>query len=72
MNIAKSIKVAAAMREMTQAQVAEESGIGEVTISKLVNNKTSCKLSTLICLAKTFEMPVWKFIRLGEIELGEK
>ena len=66
MNIRKSIRVACAMRDMTQEQVAKESGVSESSISKLINGKAMCKQVTLEALANTFDMPVSEFVSLGE------
>jgi|TARA_R110000851_G_scaffold135594_3_gene271078 transcriptional regulator with XRE-family HTH domain len=66
MDIGKSIRVACAMRDMTQESVSKQSNISESTISKLVNGKSACKQATLELLAKTFDMAASEFIALGE------
>lgn len=66
MNIGKSIKIACAMRDLTHYELADKAGVSTVTLSSLVNNKTSCKQKTLESLAKAVDLPVSEFIALGE------
>ena len=65
MDIGKSIRVACAMKDMTQKELAEASNISDATISYIVNGK-SCKEQMLKNIAGAFEMKVSEFIALGE------
>lgn len=66
MNIGRSIRVACAQKDMTQLDLATNTGVSEVTISKLVNDRVKCKQQTLEAMAKAFDMQVSYFIALGE------
>ena len=66
MNIGKSIKVACALAEITQDELATRSGVRPATISGLVKGRGNCKQSTMEAIAKAVDMPVSEFIKLGE------
>lgn len=65
-NIAKSIKIACAQREINQQELSKMTGVSEVTISGIINKKGNCRHSTLEAFAQAFGMPVSEFIALGE------
>lgn len=66
MNIAKSINVAQAMRDMNRKTLAELTGIHEVNISKMVNGKHGISSVQVELFAKAFGMKVSEFVALGE------
>lgn len=66
MNIPKSIKVALASKDMTRQQLAEQTGIHETNISKMVNGKYGISADQVELFATAFHMKVSDFIKLGE------
>lgn len=66
MNIPKSIRVALAMRGMTQGQLAEATKIHQSNISKMMNGKYSVSDSHLQTIADAVDMKVSELIALGE------
>ena len=66
MNIKRSIRIAAAMQDLNQEQVAERTGINKATISQLINGKTNCTQATLEKLLKGFGLSASEFFKLGE------
>lgn len=65
MNLSKSLKVAIAMRSLTQKQLGELSGLGAVTLSYM-SRVGQCSTTTLQAICKVLEMKVSEFIALGE------
>lgn len=65
MNVGKSIKVALAMREMKQVELARKMEVGEVYISRLANSDHA-GMGTVTKLAKAVDMTVADFLKLGE------
>jgi plasmid maintenance system antidote protein VapI len=65
MNVGKSIKVALAMRDMKQKELAEVMGVKPASVSQLAS-QTSCTGETLGKLAAAFGMAASEFIKLGE------
>lgn len=66
MNISKSIRVALAMRGMTQGQLAKATKIHQSNISKMMNGKYSVSDSHLQVIADAVDMKVSELIALGE------
>lgn len=66
MNIRKSIRMACAIKDWSQDDLSEASGISTATVSNVVNGKTGCKQKTLEAFADAFDMPVSEFVALGE------
>ena len=64
-NISKSIKVCCAIRDITQTELAERSGLQQSHIS-YVTKKGSCSFETLEKLAKGLDYKVSEFIEWGE------
>ena len=65
MNISKSIRVALAMRELTQKQLAERLGMYESAVSQLVN-RSSITTDKLKQVADALDMRVSELVALGE------
>lgn len=65
MNISKSIRVALAMRELTQKQLAERLGMYESSVSQLVN-RSSITTDKLKQVADALDMRVSELVALGE------
>lgn len=65
MNVSKSIRVALAMRELTQKQLAERLGMYESAVSQLVN-RSSITTDKLKQVADALEMKVSELVALGE------
>jgi len=65
MNIRKSIKVACATKGITQRELSSKSGIGESTIS-IIMNKNKSNTDTLIDISYALNMSLSSFIALGE------
>lgn len=66
MNIGKSIRVAVAMRGITQGKLAEMAGIHPVNLSKMANGKAGLQGDSLQRVADAVGMKVSEFIQLGE------
>lgn len=65
MNVSKSIRVALAMRELTQKQLAERLGMYESAVSQLVN-RSSITTDKLKQVADALDMRVSELVALGE------
>lgn len=65
MNVSKSIRVALAMRELTQKQLAERLGMYESAVSQLVN-RSSITTDKLKQVADALDMKVSELVALGE------
>ena len=65
MNVSKSIRVALAMRELTQKQLAERLGMYESAVSQLVN-RSSITTDKLKQVANALDMRVSELVALGE------
>ena len=65
MNVSKSIRVALAMRELTQKQLAERLGMYESAVSQLVN-RSSITTDKLKRVADALDMRVSELVALGE------
>ena len=65
MNLTRSIKIALAQNDKTQTELARELGVTKSTVNKFTN-AGSMNTDTLQRLANHFEMPVSKFVALGE------
>lgn len=66
MNIAKSIRVGLAIRDLTVSDIKECVDKSAQTVSYWMNNKSNPTLSDLEKLAKLFEVKVSTFIEWGE------
>lgn len=66
MNLAKSIRVAMAMRGLNQGQLAALTGIHQTNLSKMLNGKYGINDETLQKIADAVEMKVSDFVKLGE------
>ena len=64
-NVSKAIRVALAMKEMNQKQLAERLGMYESAVSQLVN-KTSITTNKLKQVADALDMRVSELVALGE------
>ena len=64
-NVSKSIRVALAMRELTQKQLAERLGMYESAVSQLVN-RSSITTDKLKQVADALDMRVSELVALGE------
>ena len=64
-NVSKSIRVALAMRELTQKQLAERLGMYESAVSQLVN-RSSITTDKLKQVADALGMKVSELVALGE------
>ena len=65
MNVSKSIRVALAMRELTQKQLAERLGMYESAVSQLVN-RSSITTDKLKQVADALGMKASELVALGE------
>lgn len=65
MNVSKSIRVALAMRELTQKQLAERLGMYESAVSQLVN-RSSITTDKLKQVSDALGMKVSELVALGE------
>jgi transcriptional regulator with XRE-family HTH domain len=65
MNVGKSLKIALAQREITQAELAEKIGVSGANLSKTANTATASG-TTIDKLAKGLDMSASEFIALGE------
>jgi DNA-binding Xre family transcriptional regulator len=65
MNLSKSLKIALAMRGLTQKQLGELSGLGAVTLSYM-SRVGQCSTTTLQAICNVLEMKASEFIALGE------
>ena len=65
MNISKSIRVALAMKEMNQKQLAERLGVHEPAVSQMVN-RASITTGKLKQVADVLGMKVSELVALGE------
>jgi transcriptional regulator with XRE-family HTH domain len=66
MDIAKSLRVAQAMKGVTQQELSDEASLSVVTLSHLKNGKVKFSETTLKKLSKAFNMKTSVFIALGE------
>ena len=64
--LGKSINVACAMKEKTQAELASYIGRSEATVSKYCNGKLKPSYETVDLIAEFFDMAMSDFIKLGE------
>jgi len=65
MHVGKSIQIALVQRGMKKGELAKVLGTTSATISTLCSSK-ACSGKRLSELAKVFNMPVSKFVALGE------
>lgn len=65
MNVSKAIRIALAMKEMNQKQLAERMGMYESAVSQLVN-RSSITTDKLKQVADALGMKVSELISLGE------
>ena len=65
MNLSKAIRVALAMKEMNQKQLAERLGMYESAMSQLIN-RSSITTEKLTQIADALEMKVSELVALGE------
>lgn len=65
MDLKKSIRMAAAMNDTTQTEIAEKSGFSSAQMSLLLS-RGSCTTSTLSKIAAALDMKVSELIKLGE------
>lgn len=66
MNIGKSIRVAVAMRGITQGKLAELAGIHPVNLSRMANGKAGLQGENLQRVAEAVGLKVSEFVALGE------
>ena len=66
MNIGRSIRIAAAMRDMRQKDFAAAAGVSTVTVTEIITGKRLCSQSVLEKLSAAAEMKCSEFIALGE------
>ena len=66
MNIKKSVKLAMAHRDLSQKQLAKLAGVGEVTISNLVTDKSNTSTDVINQIAEATGYSLSEFIALGE------
>lgn len=64
-NVGKSLKIAMAMREIKQVEMAKDMKVSQVYISRLANSQHA-GIGTVSKLAKILGMSVSEFIALGE------
>ena len=67
MNLSKAIRVALAMKEMNQKQLAERLGMYESAMSQLIN-RPSITTEKLTQIADALDMKVSELVALGEGE----
>lgn len=65
MNIKRSVRIALAKKDMTQAEMAKIVGVTPATLS-LIINREEIPTGRLEQFATAFEMSVSDFIKLGE------
>lgn len=65
MNVGKSIRVAMAMKNMRNSELAEKLGVTQSTVSVMCSRDTAAG-QTLKALAEIFEMKVSELLALGE------
>ena len=65
MNLSKAIRVALAMKEMNQKQLAERLGMYESAMSQLINRQ-SITTEKLTQIADALDMKVSELVALGE------
>ena len=65
MNVSKAIRVALAMKEMNQKQLAERLGVHEPAVSQMVN-RASITTGKLKQVADVLGMKVSELVALGE------
>ena len=65
MNLSKAIRVALAMKEMNQKQLAERLGMYESAMSQLIN-RPSITTEKLTQIADALDMKVSELVSLGE------
>lgn len=65
MNIKKSLAISLAMQGINQKQLAELSGVTEMTISRMANSNESTT-TTIRAVCGALNMKVSEFIALGE------
>jgi len=66
MDLKRSLAICMAEANINQKDLALRMGIIPANISR-INMTGTCTTSTLISLAKAFNMPVYKFIKKGEV-----
>jgi len=66
MDIGKSIRIACAMNDIKQKDLARLANVSAVTISHTINKKHACSSKNIELFAKAFGMRVSEFIALGE------
>ena len=66
MNVSKAIRVALAMKEMNQKQLAERLGMYESAVSQMVNRGASITTGKLKQVADALGMKVSELVALGE------
>jgi len=67
--MAKQIKVELTERDMTQAQLAQQIGVGRVVMSRYLNGHSTFDYSHLIDIAETFGMDLSELILRAEARL---
>lgn len=65
MNLRKAVLIAAAMRGISQAELAERSGTNGQNLYRMMKNNVAT-LSNLMKISKGAEMKLSEFIKLGE------
>ena len=65
MNLQKAVKVACAMRETSQIELAKNIGVNESALCTSLKNKTM-KFKNIIKMAEYFNLKTSEFIALGE------
>lgn len=68
MDVKKGVKIALAMRDMRQRDLAEKLGTSQQRIYQLLNRRSDTRLSTLEELAAGMEMKTWELVKLAEGE----
>jgi transcriptional regulator with XRE-family HTH domain len=66
MNIGRSLKIALAVRGMTQQELADKLGCAQSNISYWVGRQSQVTMSTVDKLATSLDYKVSEFIELGE------
>lgn len=65
MNVGKSLKIALAMRDLNQTQLAAQMKCTQVWVNRLANSR-SASMATIESLAGSLDMKVSEFLALGE------
>lgn len=65
MNVGKSLKIALAMRDLNQTQLAAQMKCTQVWVNRLANSR-SASMATIESLAWSLDMKVSEFLALGE------